>query len=210
MIRTVLSVIPAIGLVFLLFWSLQMMIKVGGKPLVESKDLHMVDFVRLKKEQQLTKKERVKPKKPKPKKEPPKPKVNIQKNVKVTKKPLIHEKIDMDLPLNLSAVSALGDASVSAFGGREISTNVIPLARINPIYPKRAKMMKKEGYVKMEFTITTFGTVKDVEVVESNPEGLFDSSAKRAILKWKFRPKLEEGQAVEQRAMLQIDFKLDR
>ena len=210
MIRTVLSVIPAIGLVFLLFWSLQMMIKVGGKPLVESKDLHMVDFVRLKKEQQLTKKERVKPKKPKPKKEPPKPKVNIQKNVKVTKKPLIHEKIDMDLPLNLSAVSALGDASVSAFGGREISTNVIPLARINPIYPKRAKMMKKEGYVKMEFTITTFGTVKDVKIVESKPEGLFDSSAKRAILKWKFRPKLEEGQAIEQRAILQIDFKLDR
>ncbi|MCH9813226.1 MAG: energy transducer TonB [Epsilonproteobacteria bacterium] len=210
MIRTVFSVIPAIGLVFLLFWSLQMMIKVGGTPVLKEKDLHMVDFVRLKKEQQLIKKERVKPKKPKPKKEPPKPKVNIQKNVKVTKKPLIHERIDMDLPLDLSAVSALGDASVLALGGREISTNVIPLARIDPIYPKRAKMMKKEGYVKMEFTITTFGTVKDVKVVESSPEGLFDSSAKRAILKWKFRPKLEEGQAIEQRAMLQIDFKLDR
>lgn len=209
-LRSVFSLLPAALIVFGLFWVLQSMIKIGGTPVVSDDNLQMVDFIRLKKEQTLVKKERVKPKKPKPKKEPIRPKVNIQKNVKVVKQPILHERIDMDLPLDLSATSALGDAFVSGFGNRAISTNVIPIARINPIYPKRAKMMKKEGFVKLEFTITTFGTVKDVKVVESKPEGLFESSAKRAILKWKFRAKMEEGQAVEQRAMLQIDFKLDR
>jgi len=208
--RTIFSILPAVLIVFGLFWVLQSMIKIGTTPVLSEDNLQIVDFIRLKKEQTLVKKERVKPKKPKPKKEPIRPKVQIQKNVKVVKQPMLHEKIDLDLPLDLSATSALGDAFVSGVGNREISTNVIPIARVNPIYPRRAKRMKKEGYVKLEFTITTFGTVKDVKVVESKPVGLFDSSAKRAILKWKFRAKMDEGQAVEQRAMLQIDFKLDR
>jgi protein TonB len=70
-------------------------------------------------------------------------------------------------------------------------------------------MMKKEGYVKLEFTITAFGTVKDVAVVESRPANLFDTSAKNALLKWKFKPKVIASQAVEQRAMIQIDFRLN-
>ncbi len=208
--RSFISLFPAALIVFGIFWVLQKMVNVGTDHKVTDENLRMVDFIRLKKEQQLMKKQRVKPKKPKPKKEPIKPKINIQKNVKVVKQPMLMEKLDIDLPLVLSAVSALGDAFVSAGTARAISTNVIPIARIDPIYPRRAKRMKKEGYVKLEFTITTFGTVKDVKVVEANPLGLFDSSAKRAILKWKFRPKMEEGTAVEQRAMLQIDFKLNR
>jgi protein TonB len=90
-----------------------------------------------------------------------------------------------------------------------VSTNVLPLSTIQPIYPKRAKMMKREGYVKLEFTITPFGTVKDVAVVESKPPKLFDNSAKNALLKWKFKPKVVASQAVEQRAMIQIDFRLN-
>ncbi len=208
-IRVIASFFIAVMVVFSLFWVLQSMINVGTGHVVKNEDLHMVNFVNTKKEQLINKKQRVKPKKPKPKKKLIKPKVDIQKSVKSVKQPLLMEKLDLDLPLNLSSVSALGDAFV-ATGGRQISTNVIPISKIPPRYPRRAKRMRKEGYVKLEFTITTFGTVKDVKVVEAEPVGLFESSAKRAILKWKFRPKMEEGSAIEQRAMLQIDFKLSR
>ena len=70
-------------------------------------------------------------------------------------------------------------------------------------------MMKKEGFVKLEFTITAFGAVKEVAVVESDPPQLFDDCATRALLKWKFKPRVEQDKAVEQRAMVQMDFKLN-
>ncbi len=204
-----LSIVPAVAVVFGLFWILQGMIHVAVAPPTVREKLHPVDFVRLKKERPLIKKERVKPKKPKPQKEMHKPKIDIKKEVKVEKQPPMHADMDLDLSIDLSAVSALGDAYVSGFGKQEINTNVLPLSTIQPIYPKRAKMMKKEGYVKLEFTITPFGTVKDVEIVASHPARLFDNSAKNALLKWKFKPKVVADQAVEQRAMIQIDYRLN-
>ena len=173
-------------------------------------NLRVIDFVRLKKEQPLAKKERVKPKKPETRKRPPKPKLRIPKpqQPKIAAKPI--QPLDLNLPLDLSATSALGDAQVSGYGESAISTNVIPLVRIDPVYPKRAKMMKKEGYVRMEFTITEFGGVKDITIVEAEPDRLFESAATRALMKWRFRPRIEDSQALEQRAMVQINFKLDR
>lgn len=209
MLRIPLSFLPALVVVFGLFWTLSSMIQVASKPPAMEEQLHLVDFVRLKKEPPLVRKERVKPQKPVPKKQPLKPKIDIKKEIQVEKQPLLHAKIDVDLPIDLSAVSALGDAYVSGFGTGEVSTNVLPLSTIQPIYPKRAKMMKKEGYVKLEFTITPFGTVKDVAVVESQPPKLFDNSAKSALLKWKFKPKVVASQAIEQRAKIQIDFRLN-
>lgn len=209
MIRKTLCLVPAAMVVFGLFWTLQSMIRVASTPPGLNDRLHMVDFIRIKKERPLVKKERVKPKKPVPQKQPLKPKIDIKKEIQMEKRPLMHTNIDMDMPIDLSAVSALGDAYVSGFGTQAVSTNVLPLSTIQPIYPKRAKMMKKEGYVKLEFTITIFGTVKDVEIVESQPAKLFDTSAKNALLKWKFKPKVVRNNAVEQRAMIQIDYNLN-
>ncbi|PID41052.1 MAG: hypothetical protein CR984_00055 [Proteobacteria bacterium] len=209
MIRLALSIVPASLVVFTLFLILQGMIHVSVSPPAVNRQLHLVDFVRLKKERPVVRKERIKPKKPVPKKQLFKPKIDIKKKANAKKQPLLHADIDLDLPIDLSAVSALGDARVADFGAPEVNTNVLPLSTIQPIYPRRAKMMKKEGYVKLEFTITAFGTVKDVEVVESSPPKLFDASAKSALLKWKFKPKVIADQAVEQRAMIQIDYRLD-
>jgi protein TonB len=38
---------------------------------------------------------------------------------------------------------------------------------------------------------------------------LFDREAIRAILKWKFKPRVVDGEAVERRATQTIDFKLE-
>ena len=108
----------------------------------------------------------------------------------------------------MAATSALGDAMVATSGGA-VNANVIPLARINPIYPKRAKMMKIEGFVALEFTITQLGTVRDIKILNSQPPKIFDRSASRALSKWKFKPKVVNQVAVEQRASVQINFKLD-
>jgi protein TonB len=51
--------------------------------------------------------------------------------------------------------------------------------------------------------------VDDPLVVESQPRRLFDRAAIRAILRWKFKPRIVDGQAVRREAEQVIDFKLD-
>lgn len=52
------------------------------------------------------------------------------------------------------------------------------------------------------------GTVTDVKILDSKPRRLFDRAAKRAILKWKFKPRVVDGKPVPRRAVQTIEFKL--
>ncbi|MGI9321880.1 MAG: energy transducer TonB [Thiogranum sp.] len=84
----------------------------------------------------------------------------------------------------------------------------IPLLRIEPAYPRKAARNRKEGWVKVAFTITERGTVIDPQVLESRPRRLFNRSAVAAIRKWKFRPKVIDGTPVPTRATQVIEFNL--
>jgi protein TonB len=77
------------------------------------------------------------------------------------------------------------------------------------MYPRDAAMNGTEGWVKVEFTITEVGTVKDPRVIEAEPPRIFNREAIRAILKWKFKPRVIDGVAIERRATQVIDFTLD-
>jgi protein TonB len=92
----------------------------------------------------------------------------------------------------------------------KISTGVIPLERIPPKYPARAADRHIEGWVKIEFTITTSGEVENAVVVEAEPAETFDDAALKAINQWKFKEKIVNGVAVEQRAVQTLQFKLTR
>ena len=87
--------------------------------------------------------------------------------------------------------------------------DIIPVVIIRPMYPREAAISGTQGWVKVEFTITEAGTVKDPQVIEADPPRVFNREAIRAILKWKFKPRVVEGIAVERRATQIIDFTLD-
>ncbi len=53
-----------------------------------------------------------------------------------------------------------------------------------------------EGYVIVEYTVTETGTVEDVTVVASEPEGVFDESAVAAAAQFEYRPRIVDGQPV--------------
>jgi protein TonB len=80
--------------------------------------------------------------------------------------------------------------------------------RVNPNYPARALRQQLSGWVDLEFTITEFGDVTDVRVVDADPKRIFDRDAMRAVQAWKFRPKLENGQAVATTARQRLEFSL--
>lgn len=114
---------------------------------------------------------------------------------------------DIDIPLAGGTGLFIGNirqADQAAEG------DIIPLVVIRPMYPREAALAGMEGWVKVEFTITETGTVKNPRVVESQPSRVFNREAIRAILKWKFKPRVIEGIAVERKATQVIDFTLDK
>ncbi|MDU0355595.1 energy transducer TonB [Paraglaciecola aquimarina] len=86
-----------------------------------------------------------------------------------------------------------------------------PIVRIEPKYPVQAARDGKEGWVKLSFTINEVGGVEDVKVIEADPKRVFDREARRALGKWKYKPKIEDGKPMKQFGLtVQLDFKLDQ
>lgn len=85
-----------------------------------------------------------------------------------------------------------------------------PIVRIEPKYPVQAARDGINGWVKMRFSIMPDGSVDEIEVVDAEPKRVFDREAIRALKRWKYSPKVENGQALKQTGiMVQLDFNLD-
>lgn len=178
--------------------------------------MKMVEFVRLKRETTLDKKQRSLPDEPPPEDRPPPPKMPLQQVQQVTTKAPDFDMPNLDIPLQsarfegslLNGLKA-GAGAIKA-DGIKFSNDIIPLVRVKPMYPMRAASRRIEGWVKVEFTITETGAVRDPKVIASKPNRIFDRAATKAILKWKFKPKVIEGRAVQQRATQTLEFKLNK
>ncbi|MCB0365353.1 MAG: energy transducer TonB [Bdellovibrionaceae bacterium] len=164
-----------------------------------------IEFVRLKSQDQVETRQRKLPEKPpEPKETPRMDRMNVA-SADVPTQDLAQMNIPaMDLPLNFGGGPLLGGAAGG--GGSE----VMPLVRMEPQYPRKAAMMGVEGWVVLQFDITPAGTVSNVRVMDSHPRRIFDRSARRALLKWKYRPKVIEGKPIVQEGLkVKIDFKLE-
>lgn len=94
-------------------------------------------------------------------------------------------------------------------GGNMGDGEAIPMVIIQPRYPRKAAMEGIEGWVKFKFTISADGTPLNVELIDANPRRIFERDARRAIYKWKFKPNVVDGVAVEQHNMIYtMQFKL--
>jgi protein TonB len=67
------------------------------------------------------------------------------------------------------------------------------ISKIAPDYPPQARRRKVEGFVELEFRVATSGNAEDIRVLRSEPEGLFDRNAVRALMRWKFKPAERNG-----------------
>jgi protein TonB len=112
-------------------------------------------------------------------------------------------------PSSSRAASKAPTAGQGRDDSKTVVSGVVPLLRVPPNYPARAASRHIEGWVTVEFTITTDGSVDDAVVVSSEPEAIFDEAALTAISKWKFKEKNVNGVAVTQRAVQRLQFKLE-
>jgi len=78
-----------------------------------------------------------------------------------------------------------------------IDRDVMPIVQIAPDYPLHAQGHGLEGWVQIQFTVTTAGTVRDAMVVAAEPRGEFEDAALKAIARWRYNPRVDGGVAVE-------------
>lgn len=71
-----------------------------------------------------------------------------------------------------------------------------PVKKAAPRYPRRAAVRGIEGFVVVSFTVDEKGNVVDPKVIEEEPKNTFNRAALQAIKKFKYRPKVVNGQAV--------------
>lgn len=220
--RIAIGIILALIVNFGLFMLMQHMTSSQDIDKRVTEDIRLLDFVRLKREQtEPETKKRELPKKPPPPKEPPPPPKTPTPQTNKPKAPT--PKLDVpriDVPMNITGGPYLGDFAAApktppapapaAVEGPVIDNEVVPLVRIPPKYPRVAARRGIEGVVTVTFIITKEGTVRDPEVVDAKPANVFNDEALAAILRWKFKPKLVDGQPVERQATQEIEFKLSR
>ncbi len=184
------------------FMLLAYIVKPSSETLKNENSFRVVDFIRLKKDTSLKEKTRAIPDKPEPPKKPPPPDLPTPELQAPPQAPNLDiEFPDISIPTDFKG-AFLGPQNQ---GG---NSQVIPLVRINPQYPRNELLAGVEGWVKVGFTVEPDGSVSSPKVVESKPPRVFDSSALRAIKKWKFKPKVVNGVAVSQDGTQIIEFKL--
>jgi len=76
-----------------------------------------------------------------------------------------------------------------------IPASALPIQRVEPVYPRLARQLRREGRVELSAIIATDGSIQSLEVISGDP--LLVHSALDAVWQWRYRPTILNGQAVE-------------
>jgi len=86
--------------------------------------------------------------------------------------------------------------NIGGVGGFSSDGDYLPIVKVNPKYPSRALSRGIEGYCTVAYTVTTTGETRDV-VENDCPNRIFLSASIRAAEKFKYKPKVIDGEPVE-------------
>ena len=180
------SFLIAAVITFTLFYLMQYLIASADRSLDEEEVGRLLEFVRVPEPEVIKPKEP--PKKPPPPDEPPpEPPPPQLADINPSAEAIGVRSVDVDANIDMDA------------GGFALANDgeYLPIVKVRPIYPNSALSRGIEGYVIVEFTVTRQGTVRDVVVVESEPSGIFDRAATQAAQKFKYKPRVIDGVAIE-------------
>ena len=184
--RYALSIVIGVVVTLSLLFVMQLLIASGKAALSEPRDRAQLDFVRVKRNENLNTEDFT------PEKPPPPPEVPPETP------PQEMDNIDPNAPtINIAPPSVSADTNIGGPGGMNIAEgDYLPIVRVAPVYPARALSRGLEGYVDMSFTVTTTGTVRDPIVLFST-SSLFERAATRAVMKFKYKPRVVDGIPVD-------------
>lgn len=187
-VRLTIGVILGLAVTAGLFWMMQYLIETADRDLNEGAAGNIVDFVRLKRNEEIERRQ-IKPKKPPPPDAPP-------------PQPPTPQLENLDPNAEKIAISAVPvETDIEMSGGFSLGVgegDYLPIVKVAPIYPQRALSRSIEGYCVVQYTVTSLGKTRDPFVVEDMcTSSLFHSASIQASLKFKYKPRVIDGQAVE-------------
>jgi len=161
---------------------MHLLIASGKSALTEPRARHLLEFVRIRRNENVNT-EDITPEKP------PKP-----PEIPQEMPPQDIDTVDPNAPtINIPPPSVSNILNIGGPGGMNIAEgDYLPIVRVAPIYPARALSRNLEGYCDMSFTVTPTGTTAD-PITEFCTSSLFDRSSQRAVLKFKYKPRVVDG-----------------
>lgn len=199
-LRIPLITAAAVATVFALFTLMYSLVVTDLAGLKDASDSVRFDFVRLQK-RDLTPTKRELPDKPQKRKKPKMP--EAQSEAESLNPDGMKFSTSSANPYKLDLMTG-GDLSKGWAGTRD----PLPIMRVTPIYPSRASRRGIEGWVEVEFTITTTGATEALQVVAEDPPGVFSRAAMKAVRKWKYKPQVIDGK-VQPRPNVRVMLKFE-
>ncbi len=190
-VRLVLQLVVGACAALSLAWFMSYLIQSSDLRLEQGNRLLMLDFVRIKREENIQRKRRT----------PDRPDLNKAPEVP----PLSQSEADSTgQRLQVSAMPTTSDIKLNqngvSFGAGE--GDYLPIVKVAPLYPRSAMMKGIEGTCVVRYTVTTAGTVKDVEVVKDECDYVvFHHSSIEAAKRFKYKPRVIDGVPLEVRGV---------
>ena len=180
--RYAISIVAGSAITISLLFVMHLLIASGKSALTEPRARHLLEFVRVKRNENINT-EDITPEKP------PKP-----PEIPQEMPPQDMDSVDPNAPtINIPPPSVGNVLNIGGPGGMNIAEgDYLPIVRVAPIYPARALSRNLEGYCDMSFTVTPAGTTID-PFAEFCTSSLFDRSSQRAVLKFKYKPRVVDG-----------------
>jgi len=197
--RYAFSIVTGVVITLSLLFVMHLLIEYGESAVTKERTRHNLEFVRVKRNEALNTEDFTPEKPPKPPETPPET------------PPQDMDNIDPDAPtINIAAPEVATNTDIGGPGGMNIAEgDYLPIVRVAPVYPARALSRGLEGYVDLSFTVTTAGTVRDPVVLFST-SSLFERAATRAVLKFKYKPRVVDGVPVDvPNVKTRITFKIE-
>ncbi len=169
-----------------LLFVMHLLIEYGESAVTKERTRHNLDFVRVKRNESLSTEDFT------PEKPPPPPEIPPETP------PQDMDNVDPNAPtINIAPPPILANTSIGGPGGMNIAEgDYLPIVRVAPVYPARALSRGMEGHVDLSFTVTAAGTVRDPIILFST-SSLFERAATRAVLKFKYKPRVVDGVPVD-------------
>lgn len=188
--------IAALAINVLLFTAIEFMVGNRQMRLTDTTDIDIANFIRVA-EQSREVRSRRDPRAPE------KPRNEMQEDLN-----RLTEASNPDSVGGLSVDIPQIEVDIDVGGTIQVARELTPLVRIPPEYPMGALANEIEGFVILRFTVTESGTVADPEVMRSEPPGVFDRAARRAVLRWKYQPQIVDGVPASVISYARINFEL--
>jgi periplasmic protein TonB len=185
LVRVTLSTFLGALITVSLLWVMHYLIATGVTAFTEERTFRFVDFVRVQRDERTELRDDRVERPPEPQAPPPMQpdrQMDSMDTVGGTAIAVSAPRVDHDVSLGRDGFFSDGE--------------YMPIVQVAPQYPRRAAERGLEGFVLLEFVVTRQGTVRDPVVIESS-SAIFDRAAIDAVMRFRYRPRVIDGEPVE-------------